>query len=104
VNPLTAEPRIPLAPATQFLDQPSFIVRLATMVPLRRARLTQHSADPAFRHAIRPQATTDGLDSPTLSLGAYQFGRAASRRIWLSNAWSATRRLSLAFSFCSSCS
>ena len=104
VNPLTAKPRIPLAPATQFLDQPSFIVRLAAMVTLRRARLTQHSADTAFRHAITPQATADHLNSPPASLGAHQFGRAASRRIWLSNAWSATSRLSRAFSFCNSCS
>jgi hypothetical protein len=48
VNPFAAVTRIPLAPATQFVDQPTIIVRLATMVSLRRARLTQHAADPSF--------------------------------------------------------
>jgi len=104
MNSLAAIPRIPLAPATQFLDQTSLVVRPATMVALRRPRLTQHATKPAFRYSIRPQATTHRLNGPSAPLGAYQFGRAASRRIWLSKAWSATRRFSRAFSFCSSCS
>jgi hypothetical protein len=40
--------RIPLAPATQLINQSSFIVRLMTLVALRRARLTQDPAKPAF--------------------------------------------------------
>jgi hypothetical protein len=48
VNPFATVTRIPLAPATQFLDQPAIIVRLATMVSQRRARLTQHAAEPSF--------------------------------------------------------
>src|SRR5262245_42240191 len=81
VNPFTSVSWIPRAPATQFVDQPSFIVRPAANVALRRARLTQHTADPPFRHGVLPQATADPLHRPSSSLGAYQFGRAASRRI-----------------------
>src|ERR1700704_936044 len=81
VNSFTAETRMPLAPATQFLDQPTIIVRLPAMVTLRRARLPQHAAKPSLRNLIRPQATADHFHGPTPSLGAHQFGRAASRRI-----------------------
>ena len=81
MNPFAAVTRIPLAPATQFLDQPAIAVQLPMTVTLRRARLPQHAADPSFRNAFRPQAAADSLRGPTPSLGAYQFGRAASRRI-----------------------
>ena len=81
VNPLTSKTRITLAPATQFLDQPAIIVRFPAMVTLRRARLPQHSADPSFRDLFWPQATADRCHGPTPALGAYQFGRAASRKI-----------------------
>src|SRR5687768_7175282 len=81
MNSFAAESWIPLHPATQLLDQLSVIVRLATNVTLRRARLTQHAANPPLRHGIRPQATSDHLHGPPSSLRAYQFGRAASRRI-----------------------
>ena len=81
VNPFAAETWIPLAPATQFLDQPAIIVRLPATVTLRRARLPQHAADPSFRYLLQPQAAADSLRGPPPSLGAYQFGRAASRKI-----------------------
>src|SRR6185295_5682367 len=104
VNPFAAETRMPLAPATKFIDQAAITVRLPTTITLRRARLPQHTADPSFRYLLQPQAIANHLQGPPPSLGAYQFGRAASRRIWLSNAWSATNRFSRAFSFCNSCS
>ena len=81
VNAFAAETRIPLAPATQFLDQPAIAVQLPMTVTLRRARLPQHAADPSFRYLLQPQAAADSLRSPPPSLGAYQFGRAASRKI-----------------------
>jgi hypothetical protein len=81
MGPFTAVTRIPLAPATQFINQPPIIVRLATTVTLRRARLAQHAAELSFRNVFRPRATTDSFHDPTPSLGAYQFGRAAARRI-----------------------
>ena len=81
MHAFAAETWIPLAPATQLLDQPSLIIRPATAVALGRARLTQHATESAFRYVIRPQTTTNRLDGPTPSLRAHQFGRAASRRI-----------------------
>ena len=81
VNAFAAVTRIPLAPATKFIDQPTIAVRLPATVALCRARLTQHAADPSFRNVFRPQVAADSLRGPTPSLGAYQFGRAASRRI-----------------------
>ena len=47
-------------------------------VTRHRARLPQHPADPSFRYLLQPQAAADRLRSPPPSLGAYQFGRAAS--------------------------
>ena len=56
------------------------------LIPLRTARLSQHPANTALRHAIGPQATTDFLDRSTAPLGAYQFPFAASVRISMSRA------------------
>jgi hypothetical protein len=76
-----AESRMPPAPATQLVNQPAIVVRPLVNVTLRRSRLAENPAEPTFRDLVRPQANADRFHGPTASLGAYQFGRAASRRI-----------------------
>ena len=66
---------------TKLVDQATVVVRLLATVTLGRTRLTQCTANTSFRHLLRPQATADRCHGPTPSLRAYQFGRAASRRI-----------------------
>ena len=84
-------------------------VYLPGPVPLRTSVLSEYSTDPSFRDLLMPQRPPDGFHRPAATLGAYQLscatqacGRAASLRISLSNAWSATSFFSLEFSFWSS--
>ena len=63
------------------------------------AGLAQRMACTTLRNLVIPQTTTHRVHGTTPSLGVYKFGRDASFRIWMSNAWSATSRLSRAFSF-----
>ena len=78
------------------------LVRRSTFcITLRTARLAKHLARPTFRNTIRPQATTHVLYSASLPLRAHQFPFAASFRISMSKACSATSFFSRAFSFSS---
>ncbi len=77
-------------------------VNLPGTVPLRTSVLAEHTTDPSFRGLFMPQAPPDGFHRPTATLGATQFGRAASFKISMSKAWSATSFFSLEFSFWSS--
>ena len=99
MHTLAAVPWIRLHQTTQFGDQATVRIRLPWPIPLRAPRLAQRSAGPAFRDLLVPQATADLLHRPAPTLGVYKFGRAASRRIWMSNAWSATSFFSWLFSF-----
>ena len=77
-------------------------VYLPRTVPLCAPVLTKHTTDPSFRDLFLPQGPPDGFPRPAATLGARQFGRAASLRISMSKAWSATSFFSLQFSFLSS--
>ena len=69
---------------------------------MRASVLAEHSTDSSLRDLLLPQGLPDGFHRPTPTLGANQFGRAASLRINMSKAWSATSLFSLEFSFWSS--
>lgn len=66
---------------------------------MRASVLPEHSTDSSLRDLLLPQGLSDGFHRPTATLGASQFGRAASLRISMSRAWSATSLFSLEFSF-----
>jgi hypothetical protein len=90
-------------------EQLAVAVYLPGTVPLCASVLVENATDPSFRHLPMPQGPPDGFHGPAATLGARQLtsgtqacGRAASLRISMSNAWSATSFFSLEFSFWSS--
>jgi len=83
-------------------EQLAVAVYLPGTVPLCASVLAENSTDPSFRDLLMPQGPPDGFHRPAATLGARQFGRAASLRISMSSAWSATSFFSLEFSFWSS--
>jgi hypothetical protein len=85
-------------------QQQAILIHLLRLVTLRAAWLVQDAAGSSLGNLFRPQTLADSFYCPPPTFGAYKFGRAASRRICMSRACSATSRFSLAFSFCNSCS
>lgn len=83
------------------LRQPVLILTNQRKITLRRTGLTQYRARPPLGNT---QMVHHVLDRLALPLRAQKFGRAASRRIALSNSASATSRLRRAFSRSSSLS
>ncbi len=90
-------------------EQLAVAVHLPGTVTLRAPVLAEHTTDPSFRGLLLPQGPPDGFHRPAATLGASQLtsgtqacGRAASLRISMSRAWSATNFFSLEFSFWSS--
>jgi len=90
-------------------EQLTVAVYLPGTVTLRASVLAEHPTDPSFRDLLLPQGPPDGFHRPAATLGASQLtygtqacGRAASLRISMSKAWSATSFFSLEFSFWSS--
>ena len=83
-------------------EQLAVAVYLPGTVTLRASVLPEHPTDPSFRDIFLPQGPPDGFHRLAATLGASQFGRAASLRISMSKAWSATSFFSLGFSFWSS--
>ena len=102
VRPLTAMPRERFHDLPHYPEEFAVAVYLPGTVTLRATVLAEDSTDPSFRDLSMPQGPPDGFHRPTATLGASQFGRAASLRISMSNAWSATSFFSLEFSFWSS--
>jgi len=96
---LAAEPRPGIDDPTHRLDQWPVLHRLLQPIALCAAWLFLSLAHPALTHLVMPQTATYRFHGPTPTLGVDQFGRAASFKIDISNAWSATSRLSWAFSF-----
>ena len=99
---LAPMPRECLHDLSHHSKQLTVAVYLPGTVTLSASVLTEHTTDPSFRNLLLPQGPSDGFHRPTATLGASQFGRAASLRISMSNAWSATSFFSLEFSFWSS--
>lgn len=87
---------------THLLQELPIPIHFLGMMSLRPPMLVKHSAGSTFRDPLMPQASADGIYRSSPTLRAYKFGRAASFKINMSRAWSATRRFSLAFSFCNS--
>ena len=85
--------------STHFTKQSRFIVRSARLVSLRAARLIEHTARSTFRYLLWPQTATHFGDRSPSTFGAYQFPFAASFKISMSRACSATIFFSRAFSF-----
>ena len=79
--------------------QASLIIRSTRLVTLRTARLTEYSTGSTFRYFLRPQTATHFDDCSSATFGAYQFPFAASFRISISRACSATSFFRRAFSF-----
>lgn len=102
MRPFAPIPRERLNDLPHHGKQFTVAVNLPGTVPLRASVLTEHLADPSFRGLLMPQGPPDGFHRPTATLGATQFGRAASFKISMSKAWSATSLFSLVFSFWSS--
>ena len=75
--------------------QPGLIVSSLRDAPLRRAMLSEYTADPPLGQL---QGGSDVRDAGAATGGAYQFPEAASFRICLSKVRSATTRRSRAFS------
>ena len=86
--------------STHLAKQSWFIVWPARLVPLGTTRLVEHTACSTFRHFLRPQTATYFGDRSPSTFGAYQFPFAASFKISMSRACSATIFFSRAFSFC----
>jgi hypothetical protein len=100
VNTLATKTRTNVSDPSHRLQQRSVLRRLNRPIPLRAAWLTQRPACPSLRYSVMPQATTHSIDRPTSLLRANQFGRAASLRIWMSNAWSATSLATICSALC----
>ncbi len=86
--------------STHLTKQPWFIIRPASLVSLGTTRLIEHAARSTFRHFLWPQTATYLSDRSPLTFGAYQFPFAASFKISMSRACSATIFFSRPFSFC----
>ncbi len=69
------------------------------LITLRRAWLPQHTTSSTFGDCFRPQLATHLAHSEAASLGAQKFPFAASFKMALSKAWSATSFFSWVFSF-----
>ena len=76
--------------SSHLAKQAGLVIRPTRLVTLCTSRLAEYSTGPAFRHFLRPQTTTNFTDSSSTTFGAYQFPFAASFRISMSRAWSAT--------------
>jgi len=99
---LAAVPRERFHDLPHHSKQLAVTVHLPGTVTLRAPVLAEDPTDPSFRDLSVPQGPPDGFHRPAATLGARQFGRAASLRISMSKAWSATSFFSLEFSFWSS--
>jgi hypothetical protein len=106
---LAPMPRERLYDLPHHSKQLAVAVYLPGTVPLRAPVLTEHTTDPSFRDLFLPAGPPAGFHRTTATLGARQLsyatracGRAASLRISMSRAWSATSFFSLEFSFWSS--
>ncbi len=86
--------------STHFTKQPWFIIRPARLVSLGTTRLVEHTARSTFRHFLWPQTATYLGDCSPSTFRAYQFPFAASFKISMSRACSATIFFSRPFSFC----
>lgn len=104
VNPQHAETGMPSSQPTHLGQQATAPLIGTWLVALCAASLAQDTTCAALRHMSRPQATSDLLDRTTATLGAHQFPLAASLRISMSSAWSATSFFRREFSFCNALS
>ena len=86
--------------STHLTKQSWFIVWPARLVSLSATWLVEHAACATLRHLLWPQTATHFDDRSPSSFGAYQFPFAASFKISMSSACSATIFFSRAFSFC----
>ena len=86
--------------STHLAKQSWFIVWPSRLVALGTTRLVEHTACSTFRHFLWPQTATHFGDRSPSTFGAYQFPFAASFKISMSRACSATIFFSRPFSFC----
>jgi hypothetical protein len=86
MHPVAPVPRERLHDLSHHLEQLAVAVHLPGAVTLRTPVLAEDATDPSFRDLLLPQGPPDGFHRPTATLGAHQFGRAASLRISMSNA------------------
>ena len=99
VNASRSEARALTSQQTHLTEQTRFIVCPTRLIPLGVAWLTQNAAGTTLRDSFWPQTATHGGYRASATFRAYQFPLAASLRISISRACSATIFFSLAFSF-----
>ena len=100
MNPRTTEPR-PFQGQTTHLTQQSLFVNWASgSITLGASWLAQYPTGPTFRNVLWPQTATHLGDRSPSTFGAHQFPFAASFKISMSRACSATIFFSREFSFC----
>ena len=93
-NTGTTKPGTCVNDAAHLLDQRSILSRPLRLITLRAAMLVQGLARTTFTDLVMPQTATHRVYHASSPFGVYKFGRAASLRISMSNAWSATSFLS----------
>ncbi len=99
VDARTTETRPSSSNTPHLSEQAPFIGTLPRTISLGAAGLAQHPAGSTLGNLLRPQTTTHFFHGPSPTFGAYQFPWAASLRISMSRACSATSFFSREFSF-----
>ena len=100
VNTLSSKTWTLPGQSTHLTKQLWFIIRPARLVSLGTTRLIEHAARSTLRNFLWPQTVTHLGDRSPSTFGAYQFPFAASFKISMSRACSATIFFSRPFSFC----
>ena len=100
MNAIRSKAWAPAGQSTHLTEQSPFIVGPPRLVTLGTTWLVEHAAGATLRHLLWPQTATHLGDRSPTSFGAYQFPFAASFKISMSSACSATIFFSRAFSFC----
>ena len=100
----TTKPWTGVSEASHLFDQRMIPARPLRAITLRAAWLTKRSTRATLRDCVMPQTAAHRVHRLPPPFGVYKFGRAASFRINMSNAWSATSFFSRVFSFSNSLS
>lgn len=97
----TSIPRPVAGDPPHLFEETRLIGTLSAAVSLRTPRLTKYPAGSTLGNVLGPQTTAYLFYGPSPTFGGYQFPFAASLRISMSSACSATSFFRRAFSFCS---
>ena len=99
MDPIGPEPGPLPGQSPHLSKQALFIGRPTRLITLCSSRLIEYTTRLTLRYLVGPQTATYLVDRPPSAFGAYQFPFAASLRISMSRAWSATNFFNREFSF-----